>query len=323
MTSVAIDATAATRRGRVAMRWSASVSAAFVVTLTRPATWAFGLVGFLAGGGLIVVAWPILVLPTPTGVQNALGGPVSTLAFGNPSAGLAFLIIGAVVALLVAVVTGTLIGAWAEREGIVRALDAAADEGLTPLVADLEGAPGTRRIAALRLMSLAPVLLALALAWRPIYDVAYQELILPSELVTPLPIRVIRAVPELIIAIVAVWLVSDAAAAIAVRRLVLERRGIAAAWLLGWADLVRRPHRVLGTAVVGLGAMVLQLGPVLLAASLGWGRVREILVEGREPALVIVTVMTWVALWLGGLALCGVTAAFRAAAWTFEVPRPA
>ena len=73
--------TAGGPRGR--LPWGTVISGAFVVTLLRPVSWALGLAGFLAGGGLLLVAWPILVLPTPTGLQNALGGPVSSLVFGT------------------------------------------------------------------------------------------------------------------------------------------------------------------------------------------------------------------------------------------------
>lgn len=299
-------------------RWGATLGAAFITTLVRPASWAFGLAGFLAGGGLIVVAWPILVLPTPTGLQNALGGPVSTLVFGgiSPSLAVLFLIVSLLV--VAAVVAGTWIGAWAERQGIVIALEAAADEGIAAGAVP-EDAPGTGRVAVVRLLSLLPVLVVLAAAWAPVYDAAYHQLILPDELVTPLPIRVMRDVPELVAAILLTWLLSDAAAAVAVRRLVLERRGMLRAWALGWADLVRRPVRVLGTALAGLFVLALLLGPALLASSVGWSRVSDVVVDGRSPAASLIVIGTGVAMWLGGLVLAGVGAAFRSAAWTFEL----
>lgn len=303
------------------MRWRASIAAAFVVTLTRPASWAFGLAGFLAGGGLLLVAWPILVLPTPTGLQNALGGPVSTLVFGGPSATLVALILVSVLGVVIAVVLGTWIGAWAERQGIALVLEAAADEGLAGPVPELAAAPGPGRIAVLRLLALAPVAVAALLAWRPLYDAAYHELILPSDLATPLPVRVMLAVPLPIAGVLVTWLLADGAAAVAVRRLVLERRRVVAAWLLGWADLVRRPHRILPTALTGLGVVLLLVGPPLLASAVGWGRVREVLIEGRSPLVIVGVVATWVAIWLGGLVLAGVGAAFRAAAWTLEAAR--
>jgi len=307
----------------VRLRWAATVSGAVVVTLVRPLSWAVGLAGFLAGGGLVLVTWPILVLPTPTGLQNALGGPVSSLVFGAPSSALVALIVGGLAGGVVLFLVGLLIGAWAERHGIEIALDAGAEEGIVAAAVDLGGAPGTGRIALVRLLSLAPVVIAMLLVWRPLYDVTYRELTLPDDLATPLPLRVLRDVPALVAAIVITWLVSDAAGAVGVRRLVMERRPVLVAWLLGWGDLVRRPQRILPTALVGLAATLLVAGPGLVAAALGWARVREVMTSGDDPIPGLAAVLIWVTVWLGALVLAGVAAAFRSATWTLELPRPA
>jgi hypothetical protein len=65
---------------------------------------------------------------------------------------------------------------------------------------------------------------------------------------------------------------------------------------------------------------VLLAGPALAAAAAGWLRVRDMLVGGRDPVVVLGAVAIWVAIWLGGLVLAGVGAAVRAAAWTLEMP---
>jgi hypothetical protein len=172
----------------------------------------------------------------------------------------------------------------------------------------------------IRLLALAPVVIVAALAWKPLYDATYHELIMPGDLVTPLPLRVLAQVPWLVIGLFATWVLSDAAAAVGVRRLVLERRPVFASWLLGWADLVRRPYRILPTALVGVVALGLLVGPAMVAAAIGWGRVRDILTGDREPAVVLGAIAIWVAIWLGGLVLAGVGAAVRAAMWTLEMP---
>ncbi|HKF84647.1 MAG TPA: hypothetical protein VKB30_02610 [Candidatus Limnocylindrales bacterium] len=305
----------------VRLRWGATISGAVLVTLVRPASWAFGLLGFLAGGGLVLVAWPILVLPTPTGLQNALGNPISSLVFGAPSATLLTILLGGLVAGLTLLGAALLAGAWAEREGIAITLDAAADEGIVAPAPALDGAPGPGRIAVIRLLALAPVAVALLLAWRPVYDVTYRELILPESLATPLPIRVLGEVPWVVIGIAIAWQLGDAAASVGVRRLVIERRPVLVAWLLGWADLVRRPHRVVPTALAGIGVVVLLTVPGLLAAGVGWSRVRQVVLEGGDTTTIAVALLTWVATWLGVLALAGVGSAFRSAAWTLELPR--
>jgi hypothetical protein len=296
------------------------ITGAFVVTLLRPVSWALGLAGFLAGGGIVLVAWPILVLPTPTGLQNALGGPVSSLVFGDPSPTLVALIVVGIGTLLLLLLAGTLAGAWAERQGIAVALEAAADDGLGLPAADLDGAPGAGRVAVVRLLGLAPVMVVAALAWPPFYDATYRQLVLPQDLVTPLPLRILGDVPWLVVAVAGVWLLSDSAAAVGVRRLVVDRQPVLAAWLMGWGDLFRRPGRIIPTALTGAAVLVLLVGPAMLAAAVGWSRVREILAGGRDPVIVVGAVAIWVAIWLGGLVLAGVGAAVRAATWTLEMP---
>jgi hypothetical protein len=70
--------------------------------------------------------------------------------------------------------------------------------------------------------------------------------------------------------------------------------------------------------VAGLVVLAFLLGPAA-ASSAGWSRVREAVADGRSPLSAVVVVATWVAIWLGGLLLVGVGAAFRSAAWTLEV----
>ena len=305
---------------RVRLRWATVITGAFVVTLLRPVSWALGLAGFLAGGGILLVAWPILVLPTSTGLQNALGGPVSSLVFGDPSPRLVALIAGGIVALILLLLAGTLAGAWAERQGIAVALEAATDDGLGLPAVDLDGAPGAGPVAVVRLLGLAPLVIVVALAWQPFYDAAYRQLVLPQDLVTPLPLRILGDVPWPVIAVAGTWLLSDAAAAVGVRRLVLDRQPVLGAWLLGWGDLVRRPQRIIPTALVGTAVLALLVGPAMTAAAAGWSHVRDILVGARDPVIVVVAVAIWVAIWLGGLVLAGVGSAVRAAAWTLEMP---
>ena len=90
--AVATSAAAQSRTRRLPIR--TAISGAVVVTLVRPLTWLLGLTGFLAGGGLLLLTVPVVVLPTPTGIQNALGAPISTLVVGTPSPTMVLLIGG-------------------------------------------------------------------------------------------------------------------------------------------------------------------------------------------------------------------------------------
>ncbi len=313
--AAATSAAAPGRTRRLPIR--TAVPGAIVVTLVRPLAWLLGLTGFLAGGGLLLVTAPVAVLPTPTGIQNALGGPVSTLVVGTPSPTMVLLIGGSVVAGLGLLIGGLVVGAWAERHLIGLQLEAAGDEGLL-VPPGIDGAPGALRVAVVRAFALLPVVAVFIVAWQPLYDAAYHELVLPDDLTTPLGLRVLGDVPWVVAATLGAWVLGDAAAALAVRRLVVGRRPILVAWLLGWVDIVRRPVRVIATAAFGIAVLTLLTAPSMVAAAAGWDRVREVMTHPDDALGTLTTVAIWVAVWLGGLVLAGVGAAARAAAWTLE-----
>ena len=161
------------RRRAVRLRWGATVSGRGRRD-ARPAAsrGPSGSLGSSRAAGSSLVAWPILVLPTPTGpperarrpgelarVRGAVGdAPRAASSAGSPAAWC-----WSPAALLV--------GAWAERQGIGIALEAAAEEGIVRRRPTSPAPRATGRVALVRLLSLAPVAVAIALAWRPLYDV--------------------------------------------------------------------------------------------------------------------------------------------------------
>lgn len=300
------------------LSWRTAAVASLRVALGQPGIWVVALAGFLAGGGALAFAWPVLVLPTPSGLQNLLGAPVATLAFGNPSVEfLRLLAVTAITATIVFVV-GLMTGSWAERRGIAMVLGAAEETGYTAPVPRLASPPAVARVAVVRAAALLPPLLVFALAWPTLYAVTYHELILPEDLVTPLPVRIIAQMPGQLTALLLAWGFSDLAAALAVRRLVVERRRIASAYVLGWLDLVRRPHRVIPAALLGDLILIVAAGPALMASALIWTRVRDVLELAPGSGLEVAVVAAWVAIWLGSLVLAGFGAALRAALLTLE-----
>ena len=302
------------------LSWGAALYAAVVVTFVRPSLWAVALAGFLARGGLILVLAPILVLPTPSGLATVLAAPIASLLFGAPSTTLVVIIAGSIVGGVVLLVASTLVGAWSERAVVAASLEIGGEEGLVP-AARTALRRGVGAVAVVRLLGLIPLAIALAAAADPLYDAIYHELVLPDEMSTSIFVRVLTDIPMPLLFIALNWLLGDAAAAIGVRRLLLEERSITAAWLLGWLWLVRRFYRVLPTALATVGLVALILTPAVLASATGWGRLRAVLVEGREPLAIIAGVALFVAVWLGGLVLAGAATTFRGAAWTFELTR--
>jgi hypothetical protein len=303
---------------RPGVGWTTELGGAIRVPLLRPVTWPFGLASFLAGGGILLLGLPVASLPTPSGIQNALGGPISTLVVGTPSNALIALIVATIATVGVAIVGGTVIGAWAEREGVVVVADAAEQTGLAAFD-PRPATPGVGRVAGVRLLSLLPLAVAAGLAWPPLYDAIYRELVLPTDLATPLAFRVIRSVPLPLALLGVTWLLSDAAASIGVRVLVRDSGRMLRAWAMGWLELFRRPLRSLGTAVFGLAWLVILVGPSMLVAVAAWGHVRTVLPPGGDAIGGVIAVIVWVAAWLGTLTLAGLASAVRAAAWTLMV----
>lgn len=304
------------------LSWGAALYAAVIVTFVRPSLWAVALAGFLARGGLVLLLAPILVLPTPSGLANILAAPVASLLFGVPSAALILVILGSIVAGIGAVVGGTFVGAWAERIVIASSLDAGADEGL---VSSAAARPVLRRgvaaVATVRLLGLVPLAVALAAAAQPLYDAIYRQLVLPDDMAASLVVRVLGDIPMPLLFIAVNWLLGDAAAAIGVRRLVLDGRSIPMAALLGWVWVIRRWYRVIPTALATTGLAVLLVAPAVVAAATGWTRLRGLLVDGREVLPIVMGLGLFIVVWIGGLVLAGAAATFRGAAWTFELAR--
>ena len=133
----------------------------------------------------------------------------------------------------------------------------------------------------------------------------------------------IRDVPELVIAVLVAWIVGDSAAALGVRRLVIGRRPILVAWLLGWIDLVRRPLRVVATALFGTAALALLAAPGLLAAASRLGAR-----AGRDDPIPTTPSASWSRSRPGspsgsaGSSWRASAPAIRAAAWTLESTPP-
>ena len=232
------------------------------------------------------------------------------------------MIVGSSLLVVFALVAGTYIGAWSERLVVGGSLDVAADEGLVPLAA--ENAPlrrGAGAVAVIRLLGLIPLAIALVAAAQPLYLAVYQELILPEELRTPLLLRVLADIPGALLWLAVAWLLGDAAASLSVPA-AAGRAEHRAAWALGWLGLVRRPWRVLGTALATTSVLLLLLLPGNpRRRPRGWARLRALLIEGDDPLAIAFGVLLFVAVWVAGLVLVGAAAAFRGAAWTFELVR--
>ena len=203
----------------------------------EPDTVVVALAGFLARGGIFLLALPSLVLPSVIGLAGVTGIDAFGID-GRPTAWLyemVAIVIGAVVVwLALASLIGSLIDLWL--------IEAALDANGRPVG---QGRPLPRigllmDIVAVRGICLLPLAGALAWASTRIYTAAYNELTTPSNLSTPLPVRVVENAADAVILVAVGWLVTETIAAIAVRRLVLSDGGVGRAIAGALAQTVRR-----------------------------------------------------------------------------------
>jgi hypothetical protein len=295
---------------------SAILGTALLVTLTRPASWVLALAMFLIRGGMVWFLVPILVLPTPVGLSNALGPTIVDFVLGGPTPGLMVVMFAGAGLVVLWVVAGGSAAAAIEVELIEAVVT---DEEVVPIEGDGAVTPApagrTLRVLAIRLLALVPLLVAAVVATTRIVSVTYGELTLPSS-AAPLVWRVLQAVPDAVLLILLTWIAGETVATLAARRVVLGDPSIRRALVGAMSDVLRHPLRVAGLVVVPSVVLLLVLIPAAAAATVSWTGLRAALVTRAEPIVVVGALVAFVALWAGGLALTGAVCAWRQAAWT-------
>ena len=278
--------------------------------LATPGALPIALAGFLARGGIALFVVPILVPPSLVGLATFIG-PASITPDG-PTAGLIARIALAVGFAGAALLAGTTLGAVAE----IALIETARPDADPPT-------PGIlRRVVLIRLVSLLPVALALGFGLQRLGEIAYLELTLPTDLVTPMPIRVAARAPEVVAAIVAAWLLGETWAGLATRLAVLRGASLVRALAGGLTFVVRRIVLVVPVLIVSLAVATLVLGVAVGLISWSFGLVRDALLGGAGVGGVLAmagTTLLFVGCWVGGLGAAAVLASWRGLAWTVMV----
>lgn len=317
---------------RAAVSWRRAARAAAARAVAAPRLWAYALVAFLARGGLAVLAFPIVVLPTFVGLAN-LVGPASVSAAG-PGHRLVAIIVAGTSAVTALFVAGTIVAAAAET-ALHRATVEPAPAGRDPDVrAGVLWAPGeaagTRagiaRIAALRLILLVPVAAAVAVAVPSWVAVAYRELTLPTDVAAPLLVRVLEGAPAVSALVAIAWLAAEVVGGFAARRAVLLDAPVPRALAAGLVDPLRFPVGTMLTVAAGLVTSLLVLAPAAWAVATAWDAARRALVDDAGATAALTTTVLLAAAWLGALLVAAIAAAWRATLMTAELlrraPRP-
>ena len=319
-----------------ALAWPRAMAAATHLAAGRPRLWAFALLAFLARGGLVALVIPMLVLPSFVGLSNTVG-PTSVTAAG-PTPRLVALVAAWLGTALASIVAGTLVAAAAEV-ALHRATVALDARGATGPMAgfpsrwvataaasrnEAETLPArgaVRRVAVARLVLLVPVALALAAAVPGWVEVAYRELLLPTDLALPLPLRVIAGAPLSTLVVVAAWLLTEVIGGLTARRITLEGSSVAGALRAAAGDVARAPASILLTLALAIGGTLPFIVPAVVLVAVAWDRARVALVDAGDGAGVIIATLLLVAAWAACLGVAGVTAAWRSALWTAELTR--
>ena len=164
--------------------------AAVRAMLSSPSAWTVGAAGFLARGGLLVLALPILSLPTPVGV-TLLVPPLGVTTSGlSPAFASELLAAGG--AIVVYLLVALLVAALGEDASYRRVVDGAARRSTAVTVARLVG---------VEVLALLPAIVAAVVATARLVAVGEREYLLPSSTSVPFVVRVVQEAAASVIAV--------------------------------------------------------------------------------------------------------------------------
>jgi hypothetical protein len=249
-------------------------------------------------------------------------GPTAATPSGPSPAAAGMLAVGGAV-LLACLVLGNAVGALSDVLLIRTYVEGGGGAALRP---GRLGPALLGRLVAVRLAALVPLALALAFAAGPIVEATYRQLISPYDLAVPLISRLMREVSPLIALIVGAWLLGEIVAGLAVRYIVLRNDSGVVAIGHALGHLVRRAGTTVATTLLGWAGLLLAIGPPMVAAFAVWSLLEASFVpslgQGADAGRIAFLGLCLVAIWTGGLFLCGVASAWRGLLWTAEVARP-
>ena len=311
------------------MNRGAALTGALLATLETPATWPLALASFLVRGGLVLVVVPIIVLPTAVGFGNIFAPALGSIAFGSVSTGLVVTSVAAALAVVAWIVLGGWLAAALEAEASwMIASDRDVRSGTSASEARREPAKPTRtprvaaRILITRLIADIPLAVVLAGATVRIVLVTYRELTNPLDTATPIVLRVLRATPEVIVAVAVAWTLAEMVGSIAARRIAVGGDGILPALRGAIGTCLRHPIASVIRFWLPTAVLVAVVIPCAVGAAWAWTAVEATLDGTPELLAILLVIGTFVVVWLVGLILIGVVSAWRGAVWTvIEVAR--
>lgn len=316
----------------------AAVGAAGQAVAGSPRLWLLGVVAFAVRGGLPLLALPILTIPSPVLLSILLRDEIGT---AGPSPGfqvtVALLAVGTALGVLVAI----MVSAWCDLlafETVIRD-DATLDLrlGRAPHPFGRERTSVLLWLAAIQAAAVLPLLVLVMIIVGSVQAVITSQVQRPTDLSTPLLLRVLGELGGHLIAGLALVALLEVLVSLASRRLLVARAGLlpdgpgerteARLAMSGASQLGRRPMRVLAVALVSWTVAVGVLVAGLASVTLAWAVTRPGLQalaasgDGARLASAPVALVLLCAVWLAVLCLCGLASAFRTALWTTDTLR--
>ncbi len=303
--------------------WGWWLLTAALVSLSRPSAWPLALAAFLLRGGIVALALPLLVLPTPSGIADVVYPSLRDLYLGNPARELVLAIAALAATAGVLFLGANLVAAWLETE-LVRAAADDEEAGPARLRGPRQHGVGVvGRAFVVRLVAHMPLVVALVWGVGALADATYRELVRPTDAREAILLRVLASTPGPLVAVAVSWLAGEVAGGLALRRVVLHGDGVLGALRRAWRDLVAMPRTTLGTLILTDGALAVGVVSSVIASALAAERLRITLGLGLEGWELAFSLGLFVGLWLMTLVLAGLLTTFRSVAWTFEQLRRA
>jgi len=301
----------------------APVRAAAAVVAREPSLSALGALSFAVRGGWLLLAVPIITFPGE-GQLSTIFGPVLTTS--GPSSGLAVLLVIAGVAALVVAGTAMLLAAYAEVSAFDRIVRRAETIDLRsgPVPRELRARERrglVARVAGVQSLGLVVILVVAGVVGRQIPQIVIAELQFPSNSTDTVVTRVLGEIRGELLVLAAVVVLVDIVVAVASRRVMASRSGLSGGGSPGFATAVRRLSRLVLTAAACWAVTIVVLLPILWVTGFTWAAVRDLFLAPGTPSKLdlirlLLTLLAFVATWVGGLALAGLASALRAALWT-------
>jgi hypothetical protein len=263
------------------------------------------------------------VVPTPVGFANVFAPALGSIAFGTISTGLVVVSVAAALAVVAWIVLGGWLAAALETEAarmIARDADVRALAGASAVGPERQRTTGTPaaagRILAARLIASIPLTVVLAVGTVRVVLVTYQQLTSPLDTSTPIVLRVLRATPEVIAAVVVAWTLGEMVGAIAARRIALAGDGVWSGLRGAVVTCVRHPISSVIRFWLPTAVLLAVAIPWGMAAAWAWSTVDSTLDGTPDLLRVVAVVGTFVVVWLIGLILIAIVSAWRGAVWT-------